>query len=519
MADVFGDPRAVLDSFDKVMDIFDTSGQQMRSMIVGLGGATQEEMNKIIGDADAGGFWVAQVTAINKLKDSLGDKRFTQVAGIYADQMGITRDALMKMSTITTKNAKERIELARKELESTKSIREAWQRAQGVFQDVWKRLENIGRAILISIGEPLLDMLIPALDWLGKKLQIVVELFSGMGDEGKSMAKIGVGLGTVVAVIKSGLLPTIKTVAQFFSKWLLPPLKWIAKIALPAIQGAVLAVGLAFAKLALIAIVFIGIVKAIHDWGGAFIDGFGDGLGKVWEMLKIIGVALLLWFAWPLVLVGTLLYGLYEYWDVFYKAIKPGLDDIAKVWKEITYLFSELGKKMSQSTGDMFKAGNKASSLWTTIGGIIEWIIGVIGWLVKRTLWAASIIIRAFGFIALAIMVFLSPVIFIINLIYEGIMAIIGAVQWLTGTGTFSSEFDQGREEIPMAAGGFVKEDGVSAVLHKNEVIIPLEKFPEVIGATVIVEQRDVVTEIKAMRVVLERIARSSTAAMRLQGG
>ncbi len=345
MKDMYIDPTEVLSSFNQAMDIYNDQGQKMKAMIVGLGGATQAELMKMLdpSDPDAGGFYVAQVTAIEKLKASMGDRAFLQNVQFYAEQMGISREALVGMVEEGSKAAKKRIDDARKELKSTESLRSAWDRALGVFNEIWVRLENIGRAILIGIGEPLLKVIVPMMDKVGKALQWIIEIFQGFGEGEKKLVGIAALLGTIAQAFQMGF-------HLIFTK----VLPWIIGTALPAIAGmlggpvltgilAVVAGALAVAE----AFVVIGVaIAAIIDWGGTLLDVVSPIFDKIWGLVKAIVM-----FGIAMNPITAILAGLVMHWDTFYDAIKPGLKEISDSWTEMRLNFYELGQTFLKAFG------------------------------------------------------------------------------------------------------------------------------------------------------------------------
>ena len=65
--------------------------------------------------------------------------------------------------------------------------------------------------------------------------------------------------------------------------------------------------------------------------------------------------------------------------------------------------------------------------------------------------------------------------------------------------------------------GGITRAD-TNVMVHKNEAIIPLDRFPEIVGQTVNVNQELVVDELKMLRSVLERMSRRGGLGAAIQG-
>jgi hypothetical protein len=146
----------------------------------------------------------------------------------------------------------------------------------------------------------------------------------------------------------------------------------------------------------------------------------------------------------------------------------------------------------------------------------------MLGTVFKYVMYVVSALLVGVGYLVAAMVLMFSPVVAVLGFIYEMFAAVgelIASVLGFGSSGPSATVNVNTDTNLPGAAsGGFTTEDGPMQ-LHKNEAIIPLEKFPEVVGSTVVVEQRDVVEEIRMMRSVLERLARGSGAGAKLQGG
>jgi phage-related protein len=452
-----------------------------------------------------------------------------------------------------------RMKAAREELESTKSLREAWDKAKGVFNDVWQSLENIGKGLLITIGEPLLNILIPAFEWLGKVLQNIIEFFKGWDEGTKRVMGLSVAIGTLLAIFVA--LKPILAVAGGL----------ILKLLIGAIVGMIAAVKAALLFLApfLLKIVAIGaaiylVAKMVWDFGKAFMEGLAPAMDKIWGMLKVVGIAFALLYS-PIALLIGLVVTLVKYWDEFYAALKPGIDAIKFVWEELKTVFKEAGAEIAKLFGD---SSDQSEGFMDTLGSVMKFVAKALGWILKWVGYAIA------GILALIVplvdfMVFMiTPIVRIGIAIYDVFAGLIGIVvdavkMLLVFTGLMSGDtseigkslieslkqfvggiitlilrpFDYITDAInliiksinklpgieldklpsisgtvkqilSLEEGGITTKDNVLANLHADEAVIPLDKFPEVVGATVNVNQEAVVEELRHHRLLLERISR-----------
>ena len=475
----------------------------------------------------------------------------------------MSREDFVKMSEESIEATKKRMDAANKELKSTESIRGAWDRAKGVFNEVWKRLENIGRALLISIGEPILNILVPAMDKLGKALTWVVEIFQGFGEGEKKLIGIAAVLGTIANVLQSGLGWILKTALPWLIGTALPA---IATFAATYLLPVFLAIGAAIAAAVAAAVGLVTAFKALADWGGALMDGLAPALEKIWGLLKIIGtVALAILMPW-LVLVAALI----KHWNVFVDAFRPAIKELKIVWGMITEMFKGIGKSISDSFGI---ADDKTVDFFSTVSSILKVVAKVMGTVVKWGIRLFTALVAIFSVLVALSTIVLGPIFAYIGGIYDVLMGVVDAfVDVIDYVKEFFSLLSEGKfveaftalsnafqrmfvgviefvvdgflaiintvlktismlpglggigpiewnisESLGLASGGITKEDNVPAVLHKDEAIIPLEKFPEIVGSTVYIEQEMVVDELKRVRAVLDRIARKGGLASAIQ--
>lgn len=559
-ANVFGDAETVRKGFAKAIDVFDEEGQRLRAAIVGLGGATQEEMNKILGDKDAGGFFIAQVKAVQKLKKEMGDERFTQTASIWAQQMGLTREEFMKMSEVSVTAMEDARKATEAELKSTESLRNAWDKAKGVFNSVWQSLENIGQALLITIGEPLLQILTPAFEWLGKTLQKIVEFFQNWDDGTKKIIGFTVAIGALVSIFAT-LVPIITVVGGV----IVSVLGVIATVAATAFGAFIALAGPLLLKTAAIAAALVVVAIAAYDLGKAFLEGFAPALDKIWTMLKAVSFVLLAVFAPALVAIGLIIASVIKYWDEFYDAMKPGIDAISFAWNELKNAFREFGTELAK----MFDDGGKGTidfsktlatvmkeiakhvgfvirlvahfisgllvvaqvlvdvlkavitpiirvglAVWDVFSGIISIVVEAIQWVLtffgfmsgNTSAIGDSLVASLKKFIGGIITLLLTP----FDIMTDAINMVIDAINRLPGIdiGNIPSLSGTVKQLISLETGGITKED-TPAMLHANEAVIPLEKLPQVASSVVNVNQDAVVEELRAHRIILERIYRS----------
>ena len=569
-SNVFGDPETVRKGFSKVIDIFDEEGQRLKATIIGLGGATQEEMNKIITDADAGGFFIAQVKAVQKLKEEMGDERFTQTAAIWAQQMGLTREEFVKMSEVSVEAMENARAAAQEELKRTKAIREAWDKAKGVFNSVWQSLENIGKAILITIGEPLLSILVPAFEALGKVLQRVVEFFKGINDGTKRLLGMTTVVGTLVALFVT-LKPILVVIGAAIAKGLVVAVTG----AIAAIKTALVVMAPFIAKILLITAIIVVASKAIYDFGSAFMEGLAPALDTIWTMLKVIGIALIAWFATPLFIVGVAIASVIKYWDEFYAALKPGIDAIRLVWEELRTAFREFGAEIAKIFGD---TSDQSKSFGDTFASVMKMIAKALGFVLKFVAYGISGLMALILPLIDVLKFIVTPIVRLGTSIYDVFAGVIGVItdavkmllvftglmsgdksaigkslveslkQFIAGIITIlSAPFDLltdttnliidainrlpgiNIDNVPsfsdratgflsLDTGGITKED-TPAMLHANEAVIPLERLPQVVNSVVNVDTSSIVEELKVHRIILERIQRNGGFTSMAAGG
>jgi hypothetical protein len=500
----FGD-EAVTDltaGFTSALDVFDEGGHMLRAMISSWGGATTEELRSILKQGEGGfkEFFMAQVTAVQNLKEEYGDRRFTQLAGIFAEQFGTSREELMRMSQMDLGDLREQIEKTRASLENTEGVREAWDRMMGIFNQVWERISNITEALMVGLGEPALRALLPLAELFDQFLVWVVELLGSLKKSTVVTSAWALAWSAVASAIKLigwGLLVTIITAVgtaiSYVGALMAPLIPIILKV------GAV--VGLLVGALVLLK-------KAWDDFAGPIIDVISTVLSRMFDWYKSFLQLFLV-----LNPITTAMVALATHWDDFMAAMQPGLDAIAVAWVELREAFADAAKSWRESLGDM---SGETIDFFDVFSGVLSLIAKGLGK-----------IIGAVAFMISALLFVLKPVVKILEFVGDIIFTIIGAIDkaistisgfldvaagfWgLTGGPDLSAGAITPVADVAQA-GGIVSETA-PVLVHKGEIITPIEKLPQVVGQTVMIPQDQVVKAI-------ENLEKNLIRALRKDGG
>jgi len=558
--DMFGDPASLFRGVKQILDPFNEEGMKLQATIIGFGGATAASMQKMRKEGDISGMVIAQTKAVQNLKAEMGDQAFIDTASIYAGLLGMETDAYLKMSEASIDKMEASKKAAQEELKNTKSIRAAWEKAQGVFNNVWTSLENIGKAILIAIGEPLLEILIPAFNWLGKVLQKIVGFFKGISEGTKRVMGIITAVGTLAAILMV-IVPIVTTFGT------------IMLAAAGAIGGALVwALGALVSALTPVIGPIIGIgaalvlgAMALYDFGTAFYEGVAPALSAMWSMFKVISIVIAAIFLPAFVAIVAVIAAVILYWDEFIEALKPGIDAIKFVWNEFRESFKDIGTAISEAFGG---AGEASEGFLGVISSVLKYVAIAFGKVVKYLAYAlagimaiglpvvklflmiwkiiafgAKMMRTVFSLVADAISAVIDSVKFLwemfkvdatsglldkfkslgtailnflslpMDYIYDAISKLIVKLSSIPGLGWLAASaapfaVQEGVVPAQLASGGITTEDNIPANLHANEAIIPLDQLPEVIGSVVNIDMGSVITELKTHRRLLERIAR-----------
>lgn len=552
---MFGNPAELMQGVRQIMDPFNEEGQKLRASIVGFGGATADAMRQMADEGDIAGMVIAQTKAVQNLKAQLGDDAFTKTASVYANLLGLQADEYLRMGEASVEAMEARSKAAREELKTTEALRDSWDKAKGIFNEVWNSLENIGKAILISIGTPLLDILVPVVDAIGKGLQKIVEFFKNISDTTKGVTRLIVTVMSFVAAVVSlqavwGMLTTVLSVVVAVATA-------IAGAIGTTVVAAVAALAVLAAKFIAIGAAIVAVGYLVYELGNAFYEGLAPALEGIWDLFKLVGHYIVMMFM-------PVIYALVAYWDDFAAAMEPGLASLSYVVTMLKDTFRELGKQIGEAFGDAGGATTDFTALlqWalkklakilgyvaTAVMFVLTGFLALFAFLVKLFTPAITLLIGMFttlwnivgGFVGVIWNAFAAVLHFFkvidspghgnklldsLRQVAFGILSIFtNVIDTIT---SLINNFIEGVNHIPgidinpipsmtektakwigLKEGGITTRDNVKANLHANEAVIPLEKFPELMQQTVNVNQDAVVQELQYHRRVLERIARS----------
>jgi len=469
---VFGDPATITEGFNKALNALDEGGLRLRAAIIGFGGATSEELSRILNEKDAGEFWLSQVRAIQKIRDELGDKRFIEIADVYADVFGKSREEILKMAEQDIPTLTKAMEGAQRAMVLDTELKDSWEKARGIFNNIWQTLENVGTAILIGIGKPILKVLVPLLDWFDKMLVSVAEFFKEFSDGQIAIVGIATAFGAVVAIVANVMtVAALPAMAAIFG--------WIGTVALPFIATGIIAIGAA-----------IGTFLLPFIW--PFIAGFA-AVALVFTAIK-------------------------DNWQEFYGIIEPTITMLQGQWVVFKNTIDDVFKLWNAGFGE---ASEGTLSFMDMFAEVLRAIATIAGWVIKIVGVLLVIIMAVVNAIA-RIVSGLAGIFGIIGRFGASIFAGIGGdimnitgQSTETGTEAFQKRMSTG---TGLQEGGITTKD-IQTVVHKNEAVIPLPQLPELVGKIVHVDQDKVVAEIIKLRESIERLARIGGASDMLAKG
>lgn len=493
-------PEAATDltaGFTEALDIFSVQGNKLKSLMVGLGNVSVEQMQRIMTDGDAGEFFLAQVSAVQNLKAEMGDRRFTETAGIWADQFGVAREELMRMADLDLTDLQRQINESRESLENTKGIREAWDRMLGIFNRVWERIGNIAEALMVAFGEPVLRLILPIVDAFDKLLGYIVDILGSVDKTTKAFGAWGLAIGGVAAAVKSiglGLIITIvKAIGAAITSILIPA--FVA--ALPILLKIAAVVGLVIGA-------FMLLKKIWVDFGGPVLEVIGKIVSVTWEWFVSFQKLLFLFSG-----IGPIIVAVVKYWDEFMEAMRPGIEAIQAAWVDLRDAFAAAMKDIVNMLG---MAEGSSIDWFEVLGDGLKMLAKGLGWLIGKLAYTvAGILMVANGLVAVFRMVanFFKTIGEYIGGIVDSIMTAVSGVGEMLGFGTMETVPTPAvAAPVPAAQDGMLTTKEGLVNVHPKEAIIPLERMPEVMGSVVNVHQDAVVDEIVKLRKALERMMR-----------
>jgi molecular chaperone GrpE (heat shock protein) len=511
---IMGDPTTITQGFDRALDIFDEQGYRLKAMIVGLGGATQDALQTMLDTGDAGGFFAAQVQAVQNLRDQLGDAQFTKLVPMYAEQFGVAREELQRMSQIDLGDLTKKIEKTRKKLVETADVREAWDRALGIFNNIWERINDIGEAFLIGMGRPILRVIVPLIDYFDKFLEGVVNLIGGFSSavaEGAGLAVMFGALGYASSVLY-GVLPLIGEALIWLGGA-------IATYVLPVVGTLLIELAPFIAIGAAIAGVVYLMAKAWEEWG----DSISGVLSIVWDrfvnIAKRVGEIFVLMNP-----IGIIIAALVTQWDTFVEAMQPGLADIKGVWNSIGDTISDVMGTLKEALGETSAAGEESFSFFEFFAGALKVIaksigtvFSVVGTIIAGAMNVVKNVIKIWGKLVEPFYKFFGMLTDAKGRIFE---VLFGEKEKKVDLGSAGGTVADLSAVPAFDSGGFTTAD-TPAMLHANEAVVPLEKMPEFVQQTVTIDQQSVVNEIRKLRETIEMLSRrgGSNNALYMGGG
>jgi hypothetical protein len=410
------DPQFVVEKLQALKDPISSEGRKLQAMIVGYGGATAKQFTKALHDNDMGVIMEAQLKAVQNLKKRIGDERFTRNITLYAKAWGMTAEQLQSISEMSIKDLHDRVTVSDEDRKNLESFNKGWDDFTSSIKVFKEKIGNVFKGFLMLIGKPLfyvLNAITSGLNWF-------LSLLGKIDKDTKSFVGNVVGLAGFALMIW-------KIVAGWstMAGWIETAFFWMMKFGwfrtlMPIIYNGIVSIvaALGFWLVAIVAVVAAVVLlykvwKANQDKFMKLFDRMAPILKKIG--LIIAGITLLFNpMLIPILAVAGAIYAVYKYWDDFYAAMKPGLEDLEGAWNAIVEAVGDVVDQLSEALGP---AQEDTAGFGEIITKVFKGVAKAIGTVAS---WVST-------FVALLVH-FLKPAITGIGVVLEPIFKILGDI-------------------------------------------------------------------------------------------